>query len=149
MREIKFRAWNREQRFMDSAWLIDWEHYEVCHAHHNQSDLDDCELMQFTGLRDKIGREICEGDIVRFNAGVGTVVFECGCYGIGFTKSVDYNSMLERIHEYTGCDNSLHVCANDNFISLWEIFWNFCEEECLSAVEVIGNIYENQELLEA
>lgn len=38
--------------------------------------------------------------------------------------------------------------GNDNFISFWEIMWNYNQEEnnCY-VVEVIGNIHDNPELL--
>ena len=48
-----------------------------------------------------------------------------------------------------GCDNSLYACENDNFISLWEIKWNFNDiENSIETIEVIGNIFDNPELLE-
>lgn len=39
-------------------------------------------------------------------------------------------------------------CSNDNFVSLWKIYWNLncCDRE-LPMIEVIGNIYDNKELL--
>jgi hypothetical protein len=31
-REIKFRAWNKKRNFLDTVWLIDWEHRIVAHV---------------------------------------------------------------------------------------------------------------------
>lgn len=41
------------------------------------------------------------------------------------------------------------ACENDNFISLWEIYWNFNDEDdSVNTVEVIGSAIDNPELLE-
>lgn len=90
------------------------------------------------------------GDIVKLlDKMIGTVIFECGAFSIAFKNEIDWDYIESEILKYTGCDNMACVCFNDNVISLWEIYWNFNEEEnSLSVVEVIGNIYDNPELLE-
>lgn len=121
MREIKFRAWNEVEGFLDTAWSIDFEHRLVCHRAHNQSDLDDCVLMQYTGLKGAKGVEIYEGDIVRgehidsdgVEKYMGVVMY--------FAPSFE----IIGIKQHEGLSRELgHRC------------------------EVIGNIYENPELLE-
>jgi hypothetical protein len=57
MRTIKFRAW--DTRFNDMHYYAD-----VRTWHLNTPDLEECTLMQYTGLLDKNGKEIYEGDIV-------------------------------------------------------------------------------------
>jgi len=49
---------------MDTAWLIDWEHGRVCHSKHNESDLSDCILLQFTGVKDKDNKDIYDGNLI-------------------------------------------------------------------------------------
>lgn len=91
----------------------------------------------FTGLYDKDLNKIHVGDEVNFLGMVGEVVFECGAYGIAFCDTIDWDFIGEQIPIITGCNNSLHACQNDNFISLWEIMWNFnCEENYCEVVEI-------------
>lgn len=101
---------------------------------------------QYTGLTDKNGKKIFTGDIIRYcdedcyyypedcTEFFGEVVQERGAFGIGTQNELPLE--LE------------NWCNNDNFVSLWEIYWNLncCDGE-LPMIEVIGNIYDNPELL--
>lgn len=57
MREIKFRAWDGKEMIESFDRTYDWENRE------------NFTLMQFTGLKDKNGKEIYEGDIVQISVG--------------------------------------------------------------------------------
>ena len=104
---------------------------------------------RFTGLTDKNGVRIFEGDILKFlDFQKGIVTQECGAFGISVMPYIDWDYLDSEIHSVTGCDNYPYFCRNDNFVSLWEMMWNYNQEErCCNVVEVIGNIYEKPELM--
>ena len=100
---------------------------------------------QYTGLKDKNGKEIYKGDIVEFFGMKGRIVKECGAYGIETSKQINYDVLENEVP----FNNAPMFCYNDNFISLWELWWNYEQDDNpLYEVEVVGNIYENPELLE-
>lgn len=136
MREIKFRAWDKDKNvLLKSSWrmlismtgCITWlvDHYDgnLNLTEREETDGNDrFELMQYTGLKDKNGVEIYEGDILKETDDIIGKVFwniKHACYSIYVTD--DYGS-VECALAYP--DNTIH-----------------------SKCEVIGNIYENQELI--
>lgn len=107
-------------------------------------------ICQYTGLSDNDGELIFENDIVDFLGHRGIVKFECGSFGIAYEKHIDWDEIQANIMPITGCENTLYACKNDNYISLWETYWNFNDEEdSLNTVEVVGNVFDNPELLES
>lgn len=104
---------------------------------------------QYTGLTDKNGVSIFEGDIVKIvDFQIGKVVFECGAFGIVVLPRIDWDYLDSEIAGITGCDNRPYFCCNDNFISLWELMWNYNQEEDVcDVIEIIGNVHDNGELL--
>ena len=112
-------------------------------------EVDTSTICQCTGLRDKNGKLIWENDIVDFLGHKGKVMYECGSFGIAYRECIDWEEIESNICSVTGCDNALYACENDNYISLWEIYWNFNDEDySVNTVDVIGNIFDNPELLE-
>lgn len=93
------------------------------HVYGDVIGFEDCVLMQSTGLFDKNGKEIFEGDVVKImdedgNSEISAVAFKDGAFGM----------------------------------TLQEVFVPFADMSMLSTVdytlEILGNIYENPELLE-
>jgi uncharacterized phage protein (TIGR01671 family) len=139
MREIKFRAWNTADKSMH---FPDWKELAV------RAGLAEMKLMQFTGLKDKNGKEIFEGDII-FNKGilVGEVKF-------GIYKCND-ESNQDRQKYHMGW--YVHILGDrkyvfEHFESLEWQFYNLQENlsvikrEDQNWVEVKGNKFENPEL---
>lgn len=62
---------------------------------------------------------------------------------------IDWDYLDNLIAPITGCNNRSSFCRNDNFVSFWELMWNYNQEENMcSVVKVIGNIHDNPELFE-
>lgn len=145
-REIKFRAWNKRGRYPQyRPYMVDNIH-EACDLSPEDTDNvasfygffygDDYEIMQYTGLKDKNGKQIYEGDIIKtempnFEDSFWRVYFGED-YFFGRTY---YGWMVESI-----TDNKI-LLAQDPCIR------NYRLSDSIASGEVIGNIYENPELL--
>ena len=139
MRDIKFRAWDKKRKkfnFMDLRDAIGSDDaYALCGDQGTEWSEDrensctmscKCELQQFTGLitRDKV--EIYEGDIVVCRDGKGLIVYEPG-----FAKFlIDFSP--ENKNRLIDCEDA---------------FRHEDADTCMRSIRVIGNIYENPELL--
>lgn len=155
MREIEYRAKSRignnwEYGYLNKTCEDSGDKYWIDVSNkdnwNDSYEIDPDTVGQFTGLTDKNGKKIFEGDIVKFNKQIFRVVYEVGSFGLGHEDYINYNRLEHSVFENKSSTYS--GCYNDNFISLWEIYWNFNDEEnVLGSVEIIGNIYDNPELL--
>lgn len=90
MRDIKFRAWDKESKKMHYI-SVNWNLGMI------QANPNDWELMQFTGLKDKNWKEIYEADIVNDFGGadgmdrIGVVQFDESIGAFVMTGVLSYN----------------------------------------------------------
>lgn len=141
-REIKFRVWDVENKEMLEVQELDFEptfyggRIAIRPDQYNDYfDTEDMILMQYTGLKDKNGKEIYEGDIVK-------AYFKKGAW-----KYNDKN--------YCGYKNGDVQYCVDGFILYIENYKekiyplsSFGDNDGnINELEVIGNIYDNPELL--
>jgi uncharacterized phage protein (TIGR01671 family) len=131
-RDIKFRAWDKVYSLMNyqvqvgntdradknytcnEIW-VDYPEGIEKNARWMNADDNCIELMQYTGLKDKNGKEIYEGDLLEDNW---------------------------QIHFYRGMFVAVRCGSIPNMDNSYQIFWVIENEHC-----VIGNIYENPQLL--
>ena len=123
-REIKFRAWLKEENKMVNVETMDFTDKSMQYLEKNEiidayllrtTFLEDIELMQYTGIKDKNDVEIYEGDIIICKYGP-EIMMEVKWVDEGFRTLGKYNG--------------------DNYVGYVK-----------NSAEVIGNIYENPELL--
>ena len=133
MREIKFRAWLKEDKKMENVKTMDFTDKTIRCLKKNEFinayllrrvSFDDVELMQYTGLRDKNGKEIYEGDIIKYK--------------------FPYDKRIKHISPVKFLETEASFGIKDRYgneIPLYTISAN-------NYFEVIGNIYKNKNLLE-
>jgi hypothetical protein len=120
---LRFRAWDKETKTMNGM-------AEIYRNRNQEIELrprdEDIILMQSTGLKDKNGKEIFEGDVI---------AIEVDDTGMPINARVFQNSKIGVL--------MFHVFEDNEDVPMVELL-----EDNSVAFEIIGNIYENPELLE-
>ncbi|MED1801807.1 YopX family protein [Brevibacillus porteri] len=149
-REIKFRAWNGKELISavypksNYKFEVDWDGKFKLHTFNERQEItdeygeswkqpiwstvEDAVIMQFTGLRDKNGKEIYEGDILR--------------YPDAYDSGSDWEETLSVGAIEWDASQAQFTVTNRHSVDLECLF------EDIDEAEVIGNIYENPDLLE-
>ncbi len=126
MRDIRFRGKSKETGKMIQGYLVKhWERaYIAWGAINDKPDLTEVDpetVGQYTGLKDKHDKDICEGDIIRVPS-----VYDRGIYNILKVVYVD----------------GVFVCITSLNVSIPELLCDVNNE-----AEIIGNIHETPELI--
>jgi hypothetical protein len=129
MRNPKFRVWDKLDQRMICPDVGYQGHYALSldgHFHNLQNGSGGKEyiIQQFTGLKDKNGKKICEGDIIQLE-------------GSPISYSIEWDKYQWAInaHGALGCDPDWNIQP-----------FNHCVYE---RAIVVGNVFETPELLEA
>lgn len=138
MREHKFRAWDKDKKvfipqdvfavvttdFKAFGIMIrDWENYKEGEYFYEHSQ----ELIQFTGLHDKNGKEIYEGCIVKFRSHPDKQIF-------GWVEYLPNECRFCVLYYRDDFDRERNQISYYSFLHY-------------NTLEIIGNIYENQDLI--
>ncbi len=134
MREIKFRAWDKGEKYYktwedlvsivyNERWFLDNEDKNYINCLFTDPDYT---LEQYTGLKDKNGKEIYDGDVCR-----------CLVYDKYHKKHLVRGDI--KIEE-------VETVINNIYDDSWPCVSLACVE--LHSIEIIGNIHQNPELLE-
>lgn len=91
---------------------------------------------------DTYGKELLEGETIYLLGVEGKVVMECGAWGWGSHEYVPWEELEKRIPH----NNQPRFCYCDNFISFWELKWNFDNGNDWDGVPFIKHSKEKQEL---
>ena len=125
MREIKFRAWDKDANKMYVVGRLEWLHEEISEVQRDKSrgwtndTISNYIIMQYIGLKDKNGKEIYEGDIVDIDC------------------SKEYQRDVKGIIKFS--------YGSFNVVDEKEIHYSF--GEIPDEIFIIGNIHENQEVI--
>lgn len=127
--KLKFRAWHKSKEIMSEVNRIDFWSEEIEAIDFDESYLEDVNLMQATGIKDKNGIEIFEGDIVkRYKNPI-----------IKAEQEYEIETVMQRDASFV-----LVQKVGEN-VKTMSFGTQFSRSDLL---EVIGNIYETPEELE-
>jgi len=133
-REIKFRVWDKlPKKFLDYPCYFNHKDFNEFTAfdRYFKCDEDDCIVQQYIGLKDKNGKEIYEGDMVNFTKR-------------GITHAPDAEDVKNAEVWYSSEDCAFVFGKYKSA----DYTWWYSMVDVLYDFEVVGNIFENPNLLD-
>lgn len=131
MRKIKFRAWEKNLKEIIPVYDISFEN-KIINSKSAWRFFHEVELMQYTGLEDRNGKEIYKGDIIKFFDGLKYIV-DINDFTQEFVIDSDRGQeRLSQVYQEVEVIGNIYINLINSHVGL----------------EVIGNCYENPELLE-
>lgn len=126
MKEFKMKAWLKKENKMVSIIGIDLNYQYIRYTDDGNlfkddykiAEFKDIELLQFTGAKDKVGQEVYEADVIKFNDGIDDI------YGL-----ISYDD-----------EDAVYCVSYEN---VTEHLSNMAGD-----FEIVGNIFENPDLHE-
>ena len=127
-----------EKYFIQEVNEVSTKTYTINYTKLNEFEIFKDSIKQYTNLIDMNCNMIYDGDDVRLiNGQIGRICFESGSFGLVILDGINYKTLQDEMYKM-GINNEFKGCFNDNFISLWELYWNFeCEEGVLYCLELI------------
>ncbi|WP_338986967.1 hypothetical protein HUW75_04025 [Fusobacterium polymorphum] len=119
MREIKFRAWDKINKDMFNVESINFQERRVYKDTVSYRKFEDIDLIQYTGLKDRNNKEIYEGDILS-------------------------DGNIKKLHKVVFENGSFRAEFKGDFDEYSFDLIDVVAQGC----EIVGNIYENLELME-
>lgn len=132
MRKIKFRAWDIKLK----KWIIGFDIDNNGNIWHNHFGHPDAILMQFIGLLDKNGKEIYEGDVVRATSRM-----------LNFKTNIPTGKISIEDYYIIYVENEARFAKQIKGNCEHDVV-KLRQESMTAFYEVIGNCFENPELLE-
>lgn len=156
--ELKYRAWDKLTKKICEVEVIDFSNKTLLLIHLEDSaktkynaSFEEAELMQYLGVNDKKGREICEGDIVKWTypnidddyykdkAKFGSI------FGVVYWIGNNCSFSIKQISRDTFNYNKNELFKYEDLM-----FYDYDGAEFQwNDLEVVGNIYENKEFYDS
>ena len=140
MRDIKFRAWDKDNKKMVEIYQMQFLKRGLAIRRHTESrgtggwdfeEINNYNLMQYTGIKDKNGKEIYEGDIVEGEKRHNEI-------GMNQIFKVEWESNRWFFHQQNNKGKYAGLGLDGFYVTKYELNKTF---------EIIGNIYEHKHLL--
>lgn len=142
----KFRAWSTDKKIMAEVRTLRFTDELVETDKLVERSIEGVKLMQSTGLKDENGQEIFEGDILKFNDEWDDYCYEG--YVDGSTEGINYVEIKREKTCFTFGKTKLPESSLIDLVENEHYPFEGLLIEASYEFEIIGNVYENPELLE-